>query len=72
VKNTDDAASKELVVTFVAKSRDRIAEGLLLMLMETNKTDAKMPSPMMGEVLTAQAAEGDKVAAGVFTSAVEG
>jgi biotin carboxyl carrier protein len=42
------------------------------MLMETNKTDAKMPSPMMGEVLTAQAAEGDKVAAGVFTSAVEG
>jgi hypothetical protein len=72
VKNTDDAASKELVVTFVAKSGDWIAEGLLLMLMETNKTDAKMPSPMMGEVLTEQAAEGDKVAAGVFTSAVEG
>ena len=64
-----DAADKVLVREVMVKRGDRIAEGNLLMLVETDKANLEVPSPLAGTVAEVRVAVGDEVATGapIFT-----
>jgi pyruvate/2-oxoglutarate dehydrogenase complex dihydrolipoamide acyltransferase (E2) component len=64
-----DAADKVLVREVMVKRGDQIAEGDLLMLVETDKANVEVPSPMAGAVVEVRVAVGDEVATGtpIFT-----
>ncbi len=67
-----DAADKVMVVTVNAKPDDRVAEGQTLMLVETDKANVEVPSPMAGLVAAVFVAEGDEIATGAPTFVIEG
>ena len=66
-----DAADKVLVREVMVKRGDRIAEGNLLMLVETDKANVEVPSPMAGTVAEVRVAVGDEVATGAPTFTIE-
>jgi pyruvate/2-oxoglutarate dehydrogenase complex dihydrolipoamide acyltransferase (E2) component len=66
-----DAADKVLVREVMVKRGDRIAEGNLLMLVETDKANVEVPSPMAGTVVEVRVAVGEEVATGAHTFTIE-
>jgi pyruvate/2-oxoglutarate dehydrogenase complex dihydrolipoamide acyltransferase (E2) component len=66
-----DAADKVLVREVMVKRGDRIAEGNLLMLVETDKANVEVPSPLAGTVAEVRVAVGDEVATGAPTFTIE-
>ena len=66
-----DAADKVLVREVMVKRGDRIAEGNLLMLVETDKANLEVPSPLAGTVAEVRVAVGDEVATGAPTFTIE-
>ena len=66
-----DAADKVLVRELMVKRGDRIAEGNLLMLVETDKANVEVPSPLAGAVVEVMVAVGDEVATGAPTFTIE-
>ena len=66
-----DAADKVLVRELMVKRGDRIAEGNLLMLVETDKANVEVPSPLAGTVVEVVVAVGDEVATGAPTFTIE-
>ena len=66
-----DAADKALVRELMVKRGDRIAEGDLLMLVETDKANVEVPSPLAGTVVEVMVAVGDEVATGAPTFTIE-
>jgi pyruvate/2-oxoglutarate dehydrogenase complex dihydrolipoamide acyltransferase (E2) component len=66
-----DAAEKAVVRELMVKRGDRIAEGNLLMLVETDKANVEVPSPLAGTVVEVMVAVGDEVATGAPTFAIE-
>jgi|HubBroStandDraft_6_1064221.scaffolds.fasta_scaffold65594_4 pyruvate/2-oxoglutarate dehydrogenase complex dihydrolipoamide acyltransferase (E2) component len=66
-----DAADKVLVRELMVKRGDRIAEGNLLMLVETDKANVEVPSPLAGTVVEVMVAVGDEVATGAPTFTIE-
>ena len=66
-----DAADKVLVRELMVKQGDPIAEGNLLMLVETDKANVEVPSPLAGTVVEVMVAVGDEVATGAPTFTIE-
>jgi len=66
-----DAADKVLVRELTVKQGDRIAEGNSLMLVETDKANVEVPSPLAGTVVEVMVAVGDEVATGAPTFTIE-
>ena len=66
-----DAADKVLVREMMVKQGDRIAEGNLLMLVETDKANVEVPSPLAGTVVEVMVVVGDEVATGAPTFTIE-
>ena len=66
-----DAADKVLVRELMVKQGDRIAEGNLLMLVETDKANVEVPSPLAGTVVEVMVMVGDEVATGAPTFTIE-
>ena len=66
-----DAANKVLVIEVKAKPGDRLTEGNLLMLVETDKASVEVPSPMAGTVVEVMIAAGEEVATGAPTFTIE-
>ena len=66
-----DAADKVLVRELMVKRGDRIAEGNLLMLVETDKANVEVPSPLAGTVVEVMVVVGDEVATGAPTFTIE-
>ena len=66
-----DAADKVLVRELMVKRGDRIAEGNLLMLVETDKANVEVPSPLAGTVVEVMVAVGDEVVTGAPTFTIE-
>jgi pyruvate/2-oxoglutarate dehydrogenase complex dihydrolipoamide acyltransferase (E2) component len=66
-----DAADKVLVRELMVKRGDRIAQGNLLMLVETDKANVEVPSPLAGTVVEVMVAVGDEVATGAPTFTIE-
>jgi pyruvate/2-oxoglutarate dehydrogenase complex dihydrolipoamide acyltransferase (E2) component len=66
-----DAADKVLVRELKVKQGDRIAEGNSLMLVETDKANVEVPSPLAGTVVEVMVAVGDEVATGAPTFTIE-
>lgn len=66
-----DAADKVLVRELMVKRGDRIAEGNLLMLVETDKANVEVPSPLAGTVVEVMVAVGNEVATGAPTFTIE-
>jgi pyruvate/2-oxoglutarate dehydrogenase complex dihydrolipoamide acyltransferase (E2) component len=66
-----DAADKVLVRELMVKRGDRIAERNLLMLVETDKANVEVPSPLAGTVVEVMVAVGDEVATGAPTFTIE-
>jgi pyruvate/2-oxoglutarate dehydrogenase complex dihydrolipoamide acyltransferase (E2) component len=66
-----DAADKVLVRELMVKRGDRIAEGNLLMLVETDKANVEVPSPLAGTVVEVMVAVGEEVATGAPTFTIE-
>lgn len=66
-----DAADKVLVREILVKQGDRIAERNLLMLVETDKANVEVPSPLAGTVVEVMVVVGDEVATGAPTFTIE-
>jgi pyruvate/2-oxoglutarate dehydrogenase complex dihydrolipoamide acyltransferase (E2) component len=66
-----DAADKVLVRELMVKQGDLIAEGNLLMLVETDKANVEVPSPLAGTVVEVMVVVGDEVATGAPTFTIE-
>ena len=66
-----DAADKVLVRELMVKRGDPIAEGNLLMLVETDKANVEVPSPLAGTVVEVMVSVGDEVATGAPTFTIE-
>jgi pyruvate/2-oxoglutarate dehydrogenase complex dihydrolipoamide acyltransferase (E2) component len=66
-----DAADKVLVRELMVKQGDPIAEGNLLMLVETDKANVEVPSPLAGTVVEVMVVVGDEVATGAPTFTIE-
>lgn len=66
-----DAADKVLVRELMVKPGDGIAEGNVLMLVETDKANVEVPSPLAGRVIEVMVAVGDEVATGAPTFTIE-
>ena len=66
-----DAADKVLVREMMVKQGDRIAERNLLMLVETDKANVEVPSPLAGTVVEVMVVVGDEVATGAPTFTIE-
>jgi pyruvate/2-oxoglutarate dehydrogenase complex dihydrolipoamide acyltransferase (E2) component len=66
-----DAADKVLVRELMVKQGDLIAEGNLLMLVETDKANVEVPSPLAGTVVEVMVMVGDEVATGAPTFTIE-
>ena len=66
-----DAADKVLVRELMVKPGDPIAEGNLLMLVETDKANVEVPSPLAGTVVEVMVVVGDEVATGAPTFTIE-
>jgi pyruvate dehydrogenase E2 component (dihydrolipoamide acetyltransferase) len=66
-----DAADKVLVRELMVKRGDRIAQGNLLMLVETDKANVEVPSPLAGTVVEVMVAVGEEVATGAPTFTIE-
>jgi pyruvate/2-oxoglutarate dehydrogenase complex dihydrolipoamide acyltransferase (E2) component len=66
-----DAADKVLVREIMVKQGDRIAEGNLLMSVETDKANIEVPSPLAGTIVEVRVAVGEEVATGAPTFTIE-
>ena len=66
-----DATDKVLVREVTVKRGDRIAEGTLLMLVETDKANVEVPSPLAGTVIAVMVSVGEEVATGAPTFTIE-
>ena len=66
-----DAADKVLICELMVKRGDPIAEGNLLMLVETDKANVEVPSPLAGTVVEVMVVVGDEVATGAPTFTIE-
>ena len=66
-----DAADKVLVLEVMVKRGDRVGQGNLLMLIETDKATVEVPSPLAGTVVKVMVAVGDEVVTGAPTFAIE-
>jgi len=66
-----DAADKVVVRELMVKRGDRIAQGNLLMLVETDKANVEVPSPLAGTVVEVMVVVGDEVATGAPTFTIE-
>ena len=66
-----DAADKVLVRELMVQRGDPIAEGNLLMLVETDKANVEVPSPLAGTVVEVMVMVGDEVATGAPTFTIE-
>ena len=66
-----DAADKVLVRELMVKQGDLIAEGNLLMLVETDKANVEVPSPLAGTVVEVMVMVGDEVATGAPTFTID-
>jgi pyruvate/2-oxoglutarate dehydrogenase complex dihydrolipoamide acyltransferase (E2) component len=64
-----DAADKVLVAP---AGGDRVSEGQMPMLVAADKAKVEAPSPTAGTVTAVHVAEGDEVATGAPTFAIEG
>ena len=66
-----DATDKVVVCEVTVKRGDRIAEGTLLMLVETDKANVEVPSPLAGTVVAVMVSVGEEVATGAPTFTIE-
>ncbi len=67
-----DAADNALDIAVNAMPGDRVSEGQILMLVETDEASVEVPSPMAGTVAAVRVSEGDEISTDAPTFAIEG
>lgn len=66
-----ETVDEVLVLEWVVKVGDSVAEGDTLMRVETDKVDADVPSPVSGTVLELHVAVDDEVSVGTAICTIE-
>ena len=66
-----DAVDEVVITDILVKAGDAVAEGQLLFVVETDKTQVEVPSPFTGTVVEIKIATGDEVRTGAPTLIIE-
>ena len=66
-----DAVDEVVIMDILVKTGDAVAEGQLLFVVETDKTQVEVPSPFGGTVVEIKIATGDEVKTGAPTMTLE-
>jgi pyruvate dehydrogenase E2 component (dihydrolipoamide acetyltransferase) len=66
-----DAVDEVVITDILVKAGDVVAEGQLLFVVETDKTQVEVPSPFTGTVVEIKIATGDEVRTGAPTLIIE-
>ena len=66
-----DAVDEVVIVELSVAVGDTVAEGQILFVVETDKTNVEVPSPWGGTIREIKIAAGDEVATGAATMIIE-